>query len=56
MHGGSGGGGGGGGGDTWCKCFAALLPSDVSSFQLLHPVLWQPQGQYHETILTPNSY
>ena len=35
---------------------AALLPSHVSPFQLLHPVLWQPQGQYHKTILTQNSY
>ena len=34
----------------------ALLPSHVSSFQLLHPVLWQPQAQYHKTILTQNSY
>ena len=42
--------------NTWCKCCTALLPSHVSSFQLLHPVLWQPQGQYHKTILTQNSY
>ena len=34
----------------------ALLPSHVSSFQLLHLVLRQPQGQYHKTILTQNSY
>ena len=33
----------------------ALLLSHVSSFQLLHPVLWQPQGQYHKTILTQNN-
>ena len=35
---------------------AALLPSLLSSFQPLHPVLWQPRGQYHKTILTQNSY
>ena len=42
--------------NTLCKCCTALLPSHVSFFQLLHPVLWQPQGQYHKTILTQNSY
>ena len=36
--------------------YTALLPSHVSSFRLLHPLLWQPQGQYHKTILTQNSY
>ena len=42
--------------NTWCKFCTAFLRSHVSSFQLLHPVLWQPQGQYHKTILTQNSY
>ena len=42
--------------NTWCKYCTALLPSHVRSFQLLHPVLGQPQGQYYKTILTQYSY
>ena len=38
------------------KYNTALRPSHVSPLTLLHPVLWQPQGQYQQTILTQNSY